>query len=256
MFYRKTGRPEIGEVLLCTVKKILPHSVFVYIDEYENIEGMIHISEIAPGRIRTLRDYVKEGKRIVCQVLNIKGKNIDLSLRRVGTNTMVDKLNQHKQEIKSEALMEMVGKEFKLKIEEMYKKVGYAAIKDYGSLYNFFQNIVSDGESVVKPVCDDAKIAKALVTLVKDKIKPVEYTLSGILKLTSYEEDGVETIKKLLSNIEKKGVKVTYLGAPNYSLEITSIDKKTAGNTLTEAVEEATEAIEKIKGVAEYKRNV
>ena len=75
--------PEEGEIVLCTVKKILYHSIFATIDEYETLEGMLHISEVSPGRIRNIRDFVKEGKQIVCKVLKVdkvKG-HIDLSLR-------------------------------------------------------------------------------------------------------------------------------------------------------------------------------
>ena len=94
MFYKKKGMPEQGEIVLCSVKKILHHSVFVYIEEYQGLEGMVHIAEIAPGRIRNIDDYVKEGKRIVCKVLNIDQKkgHIDLSLRRVGTGLKLKKV--------------------------------------------------------------------------------------------------------------------------------------------------------------------
>src|SRR3989304_3207775 len=64
-FFRKKGFPEEHELLICTVTKVDLQGVFVSIDEYA-IQGMIHISEIAPGRIRNIRDYVKEGKVIVC----------------------------------------------------------------------------------------------------------------------------------------------------------------------------------------------
>src|SRR3989344_2821655 len=108
MLYKKPGRPEEGDLVLCTVKRILYHSVFVSIDEYSNLEGMVHISEIAPGRIRNLRDYVKEGKRIVCKVLKIDAQtgNIDLSLRRVGTGLRMKKVAEYKQEEKAEKLLE------------------------------------------------------------------------------------------------------------------------------------------------------
>ena len=104
MFYKKNGFPEEGEIVLCTVKKILYHSVFAILDEYKHIEGMIHISEISPGRIRNIRDYVKEGKQIVCKVLNINKQkgNIDLSIRRVGTNQKRNKNSEWKQETKAE----------------------------------------------------------------------------------------------------------------------------------------------------------
>ena len=104
--------PEEGELLLCTVTKIFGHSVFVNIEDFSK-SGMIHISEISPGRIRNLRDYVVEGKKIVCTVLKIdkiKG-HIDLSLRRVTEGQRRKKLESIKQEQKSKKIIESVAKE-------------------------------------------------------------------------------------------------------------------------------------------------
>ena len=109
---KKDEFPEEGELLLCTVTKIFGHSVFVNIEGF-NRSGMIHISEISPGRIRNLRDYVVEGKKIICTVLRIhkdKG-HIDLSLRRVNDGQKRKKLEEIKQEQKSKKLIELVGKE-------------------------------------------------------------------------------------------------------------------------------------------------
>ena len=175
MFYKKKGKPEIGEIIICTVKKILPHSVFVNLDEYENLEGMIHISEIAPGRIRNLRDYVIEGKRIVCKVLSINlRENIDLSLRRAGTGVMLTKLNEYKQEEKAEKLLEQVGKELKLDLKKVYEEIGNKAIENYGSLYNFFQTIVESEIDITNKLTENQKLATLLVKIVKEKIKPIE----------------------------------------------------------------------------------
>jgi len=84
MLYRREGFPVDDELVFCTVTKIFHSSVFVVLDEYDK-SGMINISEIAPGRIRNIRDYIEMGKKIVCKVLrvdSVKG-HIDLSLRRV-----------------------------------------------------------------------------------------------------------------------------------------------------------------------------
>jgi translation initiation factor 2 subunit 1 len=99
---KKTGFPEEGELLLCTVTKIFGHSVFVNIEEYGR-SGMVHISEISPGRIRNLRDYVVEGKKIVCAVLRVNKEkgHVDLSLRRVNEGQRRKKLEQIKQEQKT-----------------------------------------------------------------------------------------------------------------------------------------------------------
>ena len=63
MLYKKSGWPEVHEVVLCTVTRIQYTSVFVTLDEYE-MQGMLHISEVSPGRIRNLNDYVKVGKKM------------------------------------------------------------------------------------------------------------------------------------------------------------------------------------------------
>ena len=85
MLLKKRGYPPEDSLVLVTVTKVNPNSVFVTLDYYENRPGLIHISEISPGRIRNIRDFVIEGKKVVCKVLKIdqtKG-HIDLSLRRV-----------------------------------------------------------------------------------------------------------------------------------------------------------------------------
>jgi len=247
MFYKKKGKPTTGELVLCTVKKISLHSVFVSLDEYLNVEGMIHISEIAPGRIRNLRDYVKEGKRIVCKVLYINPAtgNIDLSLRRVGTSFMVQKINEEKQEEKSEKLLESVGTELKLSLAEMYKQVGEMAIMNYGSLHNFFQEIVASGKEIIDELKIPGNLSKRLYEVVKEKIKPVEFTAEGTLKLVSYDSNGVDIVKEALKTIDNAGGKVTYLGAPKYKVEFTSFDKKEASKKLSSSTEKAIAIVSK-----------
>jgi translation initiation factor 2 subunit 1 len=256
MFYKKKGKPENGEIVICTVKKISFHSVFVTIEDYKYVEGMIHISEVSTGRIRNLRDYVKEGKRIVCKVLHINQRtgNIDLSLRRVGKNSMIEKLNDSKQEEKAEKLLEMVAGELKLKLPDMYKAFGFKVMEEYESMYGFFQDVVSNGEKVMKEIGVPVNILKPLYVHITDKIKPEETHLGGILEIESYEENGVDTIKKILTNIEKKGGKVTYLGAPKYKIEFTSLDQKEATTGLNTSIEESLAAIEK-KGKGEFHKN-
>ena len=211
MYYRKVGRPEVGDIILCTVKTILPHSVFVDIIEYKNLEGMIHISEISPGRIRNLREFVKEGKTIVCTVLNIdlqKG-HIDLSLRRVNTSQRVQKLTEFKQEEKAEKFLEIVGKDLNLDLKSMYEKIGKKAIEQYGSLYLFFQNIVAN-KDLIRDICDDEKLGENIYNFIKDKIKravtdigpkdskmsPGVANLFALLKIFGAREDFVKLEKE------------------------------------------------------------
>src|SRR3990172_307397 len=104
---------EVGDAVLCTVDRIVGTVVFVKIHGLEKeTEGSIVMSEVAPGRIRNIRDYVVPHKKIVCKVLRI-GSNghIDLSLRRV--------TQKESKEVKK-----------KTENEQSYEKILKSVIKD------------------------------------------------------------------------------------------------------------------------------
>lgn len=256
MFYKKSGLPEQGEIVICTVTKILYHSVFAKLDEYKNLDGMIHISEISPGRIRNIRDYVKEGKKIVCKVLNIKREKgqIDLSIRRVNTMQRINKSDDYKQEQKAEKLLEFIGKQLKKDIKTMYSEAGFKLIETYGSLYDAFQRFVLDDESI-KDLKLDKKLEELLLKTVKDKIKPPEVEIKGTLNLSCENSNGVEVIKKILTKAQKGDIKITYIGAPKYKISVKASDYKTAEGILKNAQEEIVESIIKAGGTGEFTKS-
>ena len=88
---------EEGDLVLCTVERIERTVVFVKIEGGR--EGSIIMSEIAPGRIRNVRNYVVLKKKIVCKVLRIsQSRNVELSLRRVTPKEKKEITEQYKQE--------------------------------------------------------------------------------------------------------------------------------------------------------------
>src|SRR3989338_10833116 len=90
---------EVGDNLLCTVDRIVGTVVFVKMHfGKEETEGSIVFSEVAPGRIRNIRDYVVPKKKIVCKVLRVSGNHIDLSLRRVTQKEQKELKEKNKQE--------------------------------------------------------------------------------------------------------------------------------------------------------------
>ena len=255
MFYKKTGLPEQGEIVICTVTKILYHSVFAKLDEYKNLDGMIHISEISPGRIRNIRDYVKEGKKIVCKVLNVNKdkRQIDLSIRRVNTMQRINKNADFKQEQKAEKLLDFIGKKLNKDLATMYNEVGQKIVAEYGSLHEGFQRFVLDDE-LVSNLNLEKETQKILLEIIKDKIQPPEVEISGILRITSEDPNGIEVIKKILVKAQKGDIKITYISAPKYKITIKASDYKTAEGILKNTQEEIIASIEKSGGHGEFKR--
>ncbi len=258
MFFKKLGLPEEGEIVLCTVKKVLFHSVFVSLDEYQgDIEGMIHISEIAPGRIRNIRDYVKEDKKIVCKVLRKKEKNIDLSLRRVPLIARKNKNEEAKLEIKAENIIKFVSE--KLKSGNLFEKIDSNLIIEYGSLHNLFKESLDDPE-ILKELKLPKKETDLILETIKERIKPPIIEISGTLRLESTKPNGIELIKEALKKAEelvkkeKYDITFSYLGAPKYKISINAQDYKEGEKGLQKVVDLIKKEIEKSQGSAEFIR--
>jgi len=93
--------PEQGEIVLATVTKVMDHGAYVTLDEYDNIQGFLHISEIAPGWIRSINRFVKDGEKKVLLVkkVNLKRGDIDLSLKQISKDQKKQKLFIKKQKL-------------------------------------------------------------------------------------------------------------------------------------------------------------
>ena len=238
MFYRKSGYPNDGELVICTVKTVHYNSVFVNLDEYD-LRAMLHISEVSPGRIRNLRDYVKEGKVIICTILRIQKERglIDVSLRRVNEGQRRKKLSQIKQEQMAEKIVEFVAKDQKVEFRKLYDEVTEKVFEKYASLYECFEEVVMEDFSLLSlGIRED--LAKTLEEIIKQRIKPPIIYLGGKLLLTSRADDGVEVVKSILMEAEKidEEVNIKYLGGGGYILKLVAEDYKSGEKLLKEVI--------------------
>ena len=255
MFYKNQEIPEENEIVICTVRKILPHGVFVSLDEYKEKEGLIHISEISPGRVRNIRDFVKEGKKIVCKILKINRErnHIDLSLRRVTQSQRINKNTSYKQEQKAEKILELLAKRLEKPLEEIYTIIGNKLIEKYGSLYDSYESIIEDPK-ILPQLKLEKNTEKMFLEMIQEKVKKREVNITAIITLSSPLPDGVNVIKELLKKIQINGAEITYLGAPRYRLALTADNYKTAEKHLSE-IESIGLKMIKDRGIFKIERN-
>jgi len=86
--------PEVGEIVVATISKITAHGAYATLDEYNDIQGFLHASEIAHGWVRNINKFVKSGEKKVLLVKRIKEgrEEIDLSLKQVSRDQQKKKL--------------------------------------------------------------------------------------------------------------------------------------------------------------------
>merc|ERR1712164_32305 len=77
--------PEVDEVVMVQVKSIAEMGAYVELLEYDNVEGMILLSELTRRRIRSVSKLIKVGRIEPVMVLRVDKEKgyIDLSKRRV-----------------------------------------------------------------------------------------------------------------------------------------------------------------------------
>ncbi len=254
MLYKRQGFPEESELVLCTVTKVQYDSVFVNLNEYGKL-GVIHISEISPGRIRNIRDFVKEGRVIICKVLRVNEErgHIDISLRRVTEMQRREKGNAIKQEQKAEKILEGVAKKLKTDIKRVYNEIAPKIFKNYVYVFECFEDIVENKITLEKLGIYN-KLADEITNVVKDKIKTKEVEIKGDLKIEIYTGDGIDIIKEALKKNLNKNIDVTYAGAGTYNISVTAKNYKDAETLLNDYTDPTVKFIEDKEGIVKFIR--
>ena len=222
---------EQGDILICTVDKIVGTTVFVDINGTDK-KGTIILSEIAAGRIRNLRDYVVPKKTIICKVLRVLEEHIELSLRRVKEKERKATLEEFKAEKSLRSLLKSILGE---KTEEAIKK-----IEEDGEISEFLEESKKD-PSRLKKIVGKNEAEKIVEILKKQKGKTA--VVKKEIRLSSSGSDGLENLKKIL--LGEKDVKIKYLAAGKYSVSSEGRDIKKADQKVTLAIESIEKAAKK-----------
>lgn len=222
---------EEGQIVLCTVTKIVGTIVFVKIEEY-GYEGTISFAEIFPGKIRNIRDFVFPGKKIVCKVLRLSQNVIELSLRRVKVNERNDFNESFKKEKSYLAMLRTIlGEEQSTKIVEKIKS-------EEKSLYDFFESARENNKLLEKYL--NKEQTEKITSILKEK-KTKEALISQRFSLSTKAANGIVLVKNIIKEsskeIPKESLEVSYIAAGKYLIRIKTKDPKQAGQQLRKMLE-------------------
>jgi translation initiation factor 2 subunit 1 len=241
--------PEVGDLVVATVTRIVGHGAYVSLDEHNGKEALLHISEISSRWVRNIRNHVRERQKAVLQVQRVdpfKGQ-IDLSLRRVTQDDKRKKLEDWKKQRKAETLITAAAAKLKVEVNDFYEKSGTKIVEQYGSLYNGLEAAAKKGPVVLHEAGVTKKASKVLAAIAEDKIVVKGVTIQGELEITSMAPRGIEEIKETLNEARKIAAEydaeanLYSLASPKYRIEVTAEDYKKAEIALDKVVQFATE---------------
>ena len=114
---------------------------YVKLLEYDNIDGMILLSELSRRRIRSIQKLIRVGRNEVVVVLRVDKEKgyIDLSKRRVSAEDIVkceERFNKGKMVA---SIMRHVAEKTKTPMETLYQDIGWPLNKKYGHAVDAFK---------------------------------------------------------------------------------------------------------------------
>jgi translation initiation factor 2 subunit 1 len=257
-----SGWPEKGELVVGKVDEIEDFGVFVDLEEYEGKRGLCHVSEVASGWIKNVRDHVGLDERVVAKVLDVDegSQQIDLSIKDVNDHQRSEKIQDWKNEQKAENWMELAfGEDVS---DEKYAAVANELLAEFGSMYDGFEAAAIHGrEALEETDLADDEVA-AIVETARENVSVPYVTVTGYVDLRSPEGDGVDDLKEALKAASGRNgdvpdeveLEVTYVGSPEYRIRVRAPNYKTAESHLEAGVARARESIEAVGGTADFHR--
>ncbi|MEM0139003.1 MAG: translation initiation factor IF-2 subunit alpha [Ferroplasma sp.] len=219
--------PEVGDLVVVTVKEVQNYGAIVELDEYPGVSGFIHIAEVATGWIKHIKDFVRVNQRTVCKVLNVDAnrKHVDLSLKRVNDHQKRQKIEDWKNNQKSYKLLEIIAREVDPTCKSLTDEIEHYITSEYGDVYNALYEAASSAEFMQGI---DKPWKEIFIKVAKENISIPLVRISGEIDMYSLASNGIELVKNTLEAVEDDNVEITYNGAPKYRISIVDDDYKAA----------------------------
>lgn len=261
-FY-KEKYPEVEDVVMVNVRAIAEMGAYVHLLEYNNIEGMILLSELSRRRIRSINKLIRVGKTepvVVIRVDKEKGY-IDLSKRRVSGED-VEKCTERFAKAKAvnsilRHVAELLRYESDEQLEELYQKTAWYFEDKYkknkASAYDFFKQAVTDPSILGE--CDlDDHTKDVLLSNIKRKLTSQAVKIRADIECACYGYEGIDAVKAALRagldlSTEELPIKINLIAPPLYVMTTSTPEKQDGLKVLGEAIEVIKIKIGELGGV-------
>ncbi|KAJ9537062.1 hypothetical protein OSB04_029795 [Centaurea solstitialis] len=266
--------PEVDTPVMIQVKEIGDVATHVSLLEYNNIEGMILLSDLSRRRIRSVGSLIKVGRIEPAMVLRVNADKgyIDLSKKRLSEQDVQLCEERYSKSKLVHSIMRHVAETMNVDLEDLYIHVGWPLYRKYGHAFEAFKSIVNDPDSVLKSLTrvvkeigsDGKEVAKvvpaisedvkdALVRNIRRRMTPQPLKIRADIEMKCFQFDGVLHIKEAMRRAEAVGtkdcpVKIKLVAPPSYVLNTQTLDKDQGIRVLTEAIAACAAAIERHKG--------
>ncbi|KAH0620717.1 hypothetical protein JD844_021417 [Phrynosoma platyrhinos] len=229
--------PEVEDVVMVNVRSIAEMGAYVSLLEYNNIEGMILLSELSRRRYIDLsKRRVSPEEAIKCEDKFTKSKTVYSILRHVA------EVLEYTKDEQLESLFQRTAWVF----DDKYKRPGYGA-------YDAFKHAVSD-PSILDglDLTEDEK--RVLIDNINRRLTPQAVKIRADIEVACYGYEGIDAVKEALRaglncSTESMPIKINLIAPPRYVMTTTTLERTEGLSVLSQAMAVIKEKIEEKRGV-------
>ena len=246
---------------MVNVRNIAEMGAYVTRLEYNNIEGMILLSELSRRRIRSVNKLIRVNRNEVVMVLRVDKEKgyIDLSKRRVSPEDIAkceDRFNKAKA---VHRVLRQVAEQKKLVLKTLYQQVGWPLYKKYGHCYDAFKLVLTDQDDIFAGMPNiDPNTKNTLVDYIKKRLAPQPIKIRCDIEVTCFTYEGIDAVRDSLMAGQTVGtaetpIKIKLIAPPMYVMTTMTLDKDLGIDLLNKALAIVTEEIVKKGGKFDVK---
>lgn len=243
--------PEVDEVVMVNVQEIAEMGAYVKLLEYDNIEGMVLLSELSRRRIRSIQKLIRVGKNEVAVVLRVDKEKgyIDLSKRRVSAEDIVKCDERYNKSKAVHSILRHCAEKYGVSLEQLYQTVGWPLLRKYGHAYDAFKLSITDPSIFDGIEAPSTEILEELKLYISRRLTPSAIKIRSDVEVSCFSYEGIDAIKTALTaatsvSTEQMQVKAKLIAAPLYEISTQALDKNQGVALLEKAIEKVSESIE------------
>ena len=249
--------PEVDDLVMVTVQQIADMGAYVTLNEYNNLEGMVLLSELSRRRIRSVQRLIRVGKTEVVVVLRVDREKgyIDLSKRRVSPEE-VEKFEEKFNKSKAvHSIMRHVAEKLDMGLEDLYTQVGWPLYRKYGHAFEAFKLALNEPEAVWAslPGSVNSAIRNELMQSIVRRLTPQKMKLRADVEVACFGYEGIDAVRTALTageavSTSEIAIKVKLVAPPLYVLLSTCMDKVRGLELMNRALDQIESTIKPLGG--------
>ncbi|CAK7895253.1 eukaryotic translation initiation factor 2 subunit alpha [[Candida] anglica] len=254
--YYENKYPEVDEVVMVNVQEIAEMGAYVKLLEYDNIEGMVLLSELSRRRIRSIQKLIRVGKNEVAVVLRVDKEKgyIDLSKRRVSAEDIVKCDERYNKSKAVHSILRHCAEKFSISLESLYQTIGWPLSRKYGHAYDAFKLSITDPTIFDGVDAPNKDVFEELKLYISKRLTPQPIKIRADIEVSCFSYEGIDAIKKALKAAENEStdqmiIKAKLVAAPLYVISTQALDKNQGIALLEKSIAKITESIEASDGI-------